>query len=78
VVLQLENQKIITRMNLKGISALLPPSMFMRVSKSYIVNTTHIDAFDNNDIYIGPHEIAIGESFRDEFFDAFVKNQRRG
>ena len=65
-------------MNLKNISALLPQSMFMRVSKSYIVNTTHIDAFDNNDIYIGPHEIAIGESFRDDFFDVFVKNQRRG
>ena len=78
VVLQLENQKIITRMNLKGISALLPPSMFMRVSKSYIVNTTHIDAFDNNDIFIGQYEIAIGESFRDDFFDVFVKNQRRG
>jgi len=56
---------------------LLPPSMFMRVSKSYIVNTTHIDAFDNNDIYIGPHEIAIGESFRDKFLEYFVKNTRR-
>ena len=77
VVIQLENQKIITRMNLKGISALLPSAMFMRVSKSYIVNINHIDAFDNNDIYIGSHEIAIGESFRNEFFDVFVRNSRK-
>lgn len=76
VIIQLEKQKIITRMNLKGISAMLPQSVFMRVSKSYIVNINHIDAFDNNDIYIGSHEIAIGENFRNDFFEIFVKKQR--
>ena len=72
VVLQLTNQKIITRMNLKNITPLLPANIFLRISKSYIVNTSHIDAFDNNDVYIGQHEIAIGESFRDEFFNEYL------
>lgn len=48
VILQLNEQRIITRMNLKTIYDLLPKSIFLRVNKSYIVNTTQIEAFDNN------------------------------
>lgn len=76
VILQLDEQRIITRMNLKGIYDLLPKNHFLRVNKSYIVNTTHIDAFDNNDIFIKTHEIAIGSSYRDSFFEEFVTRKR--
>ena len=52
VILQLNDQRIITRMSLKAIFDLLPKSIFLRVNKSYIVNTDHIESFDNNDIFI--------------------------
>lgn len=39
VILQLSDQRIITRMSLKAIFDLLPASLFLRVNKSYIVNT---------------------------------------
>ena len=39
VILQLNDQRIITRMSLKAIFDLLPKSIFLRVNKSYIVNT---------------------------------------
>ena len=42
VILQLNDQRIITRMSLKAIFDLLPKSIFLRVNKSYIVNTDHI------------------------------------
>lgn len=77
VILQLEEQRIITRMNLKAMFELLPKSLFMRVNKSYIVNTTRIEAFDNNDIFIKTHEIAIGSSYRDSFFEEFVTRKRK-
>lgn len=73
VIIQLSDQRIITRMNLKAIYELLPKKEFLRVNKSYIVNTNHIDSFDNNDIFIGNYEIAIGNTYRDIFFDAFMK-----
>ncbi|WP_455587254.1 LytR/AlgR family response regulator transcription factor [Bacteroides sp.] len=76
VILQLDGQRIITRMSLKAISDLLPKSTFLRVNKSYIVNTRHIASFDNNDIFIGSHEIAIGNSYRDSFFEDFVLRKR--
>lgn len=72
VIIQLPDQRIITRMGLKAISDLLPGNVFLRVSKSYIVNTRKIDSFDNNDIYIGTHEIGIGNSYRDLFYEKFV------
>lgn len=77
VILQLEEQRIITRMNLKAMYELLPKQLFMRVNKSYIVNTARIEAFDNNDIFIKTHEIAIGSSYRDSFFEEFVMRKRK-
>ncbi|MCD8178655.1 MAG: LytTR family DNA-binding domain-containing protein [Tannerellaceae bacterium] len=68
LILQCTNQKIITRMTLKNMLEELPSGQFLRVNKSYIVNTKHITSFDNNDIFIRTHEIAIGNSYRDSFF----------
>lgn len=73
VILQLPGQRIVPRITLKAIAGLLPPAHFLRVSKSYIVNTRHIDSFDNNDLFIGPYEIAIGSSYRDRFFEELGK-----
>ena len=77
VILQLGEQRIITRMSLKAVFDLLPKDSFLRVNKSYIVNTAHIDSFDNNDIFIKSYEIAIGNSYRDDFFEGFVMKQQR-
>ena len=77
VILQLGEQRIITRMSLKAVFGLLPKDSFLRVNKSYIVNTAHIDSFDNNDIFIKSYEIAIGNSYRDDFFEGFVMKQQR-
>jgi len=30
---------------------------------------------DNNDVLIKDHEIAIGNSYRDAFFEEFIKNK---
>ncbi|MCD8260380.1 MAG: LytTR family DNA-binding domain-containing protein [Bacteroides sp.] len=76
VILQLPEQRIITKMNLKNIHDLLPQKQFLRVNKSYIVNSNHINSFDNNDIFIGPHKIGIGSSYRDHFFEEFVTKNR--
>lgn len=72
VVIYIENQKVITLMNIKTIHDLLPKSFFVRVSKSYIINANKIDSVDNNTIYIGKNEIPIGNIYRDFFFNEFV------
>lgn len=74
IIIQQEDQRIITKMTLKAMQEQLPENTFLRVNKSYIVNTDHIDSFDNNDIFIGKYEVSIGNSYRDEFFGKFVRN----
>lgn len=77
VILQLSEQRIITHISLKAISELLPKRLFLRVNKSYIVNTEKIEAFDNNDLFIKSYEIAIGSSYRERFFEEFVTRKRK-
>ena len=75
VIIQLDGQRIITRMNVKTIHDLLPKSIFLRINRSYIVNRNHIESFDNNDVFIKQHEIAIGNSYRDAFFEELLNNR---
>lgn len=75
VIIQMDRQRIITRMNVKNIHDLLPKSTFLRINRSYIVNKNHIDSFDNNDVFIKNHEIAIGNSYRDAFLEDLMKNK---
>jgi len=73
VVIHTAEKKIITKTTMKAINEQLPPDIFLRTNKSYIVNANHIDSFDTNDIFIGRHELAIGASYRNGFMERFVQ-----
>lgn len=75
VVLYTTDQKVITAMNIKTIQAKLPSNIFIRTSKSYIVNKHKVSSFDNNTIFIGQHEIPIGNAYHTAFFDDFVNKR---
>jgi DNA-binding LytR/AlgR family response regulator len=68
VVIYTANQKLITAMNLKTIHQKMPQKIFLRISKSYVVNINHIESFDNHSIYIGGNEILLGEVYKKHFF----------
>jgi len=71
VVIYTQKEKLITAMNLKNIHQKVPASTFLRVSKSYVVNVSFIDSFDNHTIYIDDFEIPIGEVYKHDFFDKY-------
>lgn len=73
VIIQTSKQRLITHMNLKTIHDILPQKVFLRVNRSYIVNKERIDSFSNNDVFIANYEIAIGNFYRDSFFEALMK-----
>jgi DNA-binding LytR/AlgR family response regulator len=72
VIIYTRDNKIITSMNVKTISAQLPSSIFARVSKSYIVNVQHITSFDNELIFIQSNEIPLGQGFKDDFLKQYI------
>ncbi len=65
VIVHLEERRVVTRMTIKELSDLLPPGMFLRVSRSFVVNRRFVDAFDNRDVVVAGTEIAIGATYRD-------------
>lgn len=75
VVIQTDNKKIITKMSLKMMEELLPKNLYFRINRSYIVNLEQIESFDNNDVFIDNHEIAIGNNYRDTFFQIFASKK---
>ena len=60
-------------MNLKTIHQKIDSEFFIRVSKSYIINSKHIISFDNHTIYMNEFEIPIGETYRSEFMLKYSK-----
>jgi DNA-binding LytR/AlgR family response regulator len=75
VILHTAEQKIMTAMNVKTIHEQLPQNVFVRISKSYVINVEKIESFDNNTIFIHKHEIPIGNTYRNYFFDEFVSKK---
>lgn len=71
VVLYVGNQKLITAMNLKTIHQKIPQHLFLRVSKSYVVNIGYIDSFDHRSIYLGEFEVPLGDVYKKDFFSIY-------
>lgn len=72
VVIHTRQQKLITAMNLKTIHQKISEEIFIRVSKSYLVNVDFVDSFDNHNIYIEDAEIPLGEVYKSEFFTKYA------
>ncbi len=60
---------ILTLMSMKAIEQTLPARQFMRVHRSYIVNTSKISIIERNHIIIGDHVVPVSESYRQQFSD---------
>src|ERR1019366_2722078 len=71
VVINAGNQKLITAMNLKTIHQKVPQQLFLRVSKSYVVNVSYVDSFDHHNIYLGETEIPLGDVYKKDFFKLY-------
>ncbi|RZK40288.1 MAG: response regulator transcription factor [Pedobacter sp.] len=72
VVIYTANQKLITAMNLKTIHQKIPPNIFLRVSKSYVINIDFVDSFDHHNIFIGENEVPLGDVYKKDFFRIYA------
>lgn len=59
-------RKYIVLESLKRLEILLPHDKFLRVHKSYIVNTGKVDSLSGNMIEIREYQVPIGKSFADQ------------
>ena len=64
-VFHLPGKKIVTRHTIQQLLELLPPQGFLRVHKSYIVATSHIDVVEAGQLKIGTESIPVARKYRD-------------
>lgn len=60
---------VMTLMSMKLLDRFLPESQFLRVHRSYIVNTTKIKVIERNRIVFGNTYIPVSESYKQSFCD---------
>ena len=56
--------KILTRMTFSEMEALLPPSNFIRIHRSYIVNKDHVDKIERHQVTIRNEILPVSENYR--------------
>lgn len=62
-------KSIMTLLSMKTLEQTLPPSQFMRVHRSFIVNLSKIKIIERNRILFGKAQIPISDSYKDAFSD---------
>jgi two-component system, LytTR family, response regulator len=50
----------------------LPPNLFRRIHRSYIISLNHTDKFDNEIAYVGNKKIPIGEQYKNVLKNAII------
>ncbi|RFS15956.1 LytTR family DNA-binding domain-containing protein [Emticicia sp. C21] len=66
IFLTTQTKPILTKSTMKAIEEKLPSKQFMRIHKSFIVNTDKIESIRGQRIKIGIHDIPVSESSIDE------------
>jgi len=72
IKIHLANKEITTKYKIGSIEKELTDTSFLRVHRSFIINTEKISAFSNHELEIGKHTIPIGASYKEKV-KAFLK-----
>lgn len=75
VIIHCGNEKHTVAVNLKTISSGLPAHLFLRINKSFVINTSKIRSIDNEYVLINSKELPIGESFK-KAVSEFLMNKK--
>lgn len=68
-----QDQKIMTLENMKSFEKKLPPELFIRTHRSYIIAKEKIDFIEKNRIKILDELIPIGQTYQEKFWDSIKK-----
>jgi len=65
------DEKIIVSMTLKELEQKIAAPYFLRVHRSFVVNTNRVDAIRNGNLVLGQHEVPVGKSYKDHVLRFF-------
>jgi len=75
VILHTESKKRIVYLTIKGIIDQLPPDIFLKVHKSFIVNMKKIKSIEGNEISVGNAKVTISQNFYEKAMKEILKDR---
>lgn len=67
------DKEIITQQKISYLDESLPRAHFLRIHRSFIVNTDHIDAYTATDVEIDKFKVPIGRNYKNDVIKALSK-----
>jgi DNA-binding LytR/AlgR family response regulator len=62
----------LTLVNLKNLEEQLPPGLFVRTHRSYLVNAAQIEAVSTLEVRVGGHALPLGQTYRERVTERIV------
>ena len=75
VILHTESRKMIVYLTVKSIAEQLPADKFLKIHKSYIVNTSKIKNIEGNEINLGSAKVTISQSLQDSVMKEILRGK---
>lgn len=69
------NGKLLSYLTLSAVEKQLPPGIFIKVHKSFIVNMEKITAIEGNEVWVGSNRIPISRQLKEELMQRVVENK---
>lgn len=67
-----QDKRYVTLVGLKYMLEQLPPALFSRIHRSYIINVNHLKSFSPDEVIVNGNALPIGKSFRDDFMSHHI------
>lgn len=61
------NESFISKSKTTDLELLLASKGFVRIHRSFIINTAFVTAFSNNEVHLDNYQVPVGRSYRQEF-----------
>jgi len=75
VILHTESRKMIVYLTVKSIAEQLPADKFLKIHKSYIVNTSKIKNIEGNEINLGSAKVTMSQSLQDSVMKEILRGK---
>lgn len=73
-----DGTKLVTLFRLKNMEGELPPSQFMRVHRSYIINLSYVAGYTKGRVFLSNDDyVPIGENYKEQFLRYIDTTQQR-
>jgi two-component system LytT family response regulator len=65
------DRKILSLLTMTEVMDTLPPDLFVRIHKSFLISVKHIEMIEKHDVYVHGKALPIGNTYRQQFFARF-------